>query len=329
MALMLPLKIVSTGKALPSCKMTAAAIDNCYGFKPGFTLDKGGVQVRHFASNKETQSGLAARALHDALARASLPIESVDLLISACGVQEQALPSTACAIAAAAGLKPGTLSFDVNASCLSFMAALQVAASMLQSGGFKRVAVVSADLASRGLDWSEPEASLIFGDGAACAILEAGDGTIGIEGFLMETYPEGRAFCEIRAGGTARNPRMGVEDKDFLFRMNGKAVFKLASKLMPSFLDDLCARARCHLEYVDVVVPHQASHLGMAHIVKRLGLPKDRVINIYETHGNQVAASIPTALHEAFITGKAAPGKRVMLVGTAAGLTIGGMIIQL
>jgi len=327
--LMLPLKILSTGKALPSRLVTAEAIDEQFNFVPGFTLSKSGVRTRHFAPNDTNLSDLAAEALNSALANGRFHKSSIDLLISASGVQEQALPSTACAISAAAGLREGLPAFDVGASCISFMVALRVAAGLLNTGGFNRIAVVSADLASRGLDWDEPEASLIFGDGAACAILEKGDGSTGIESFLLETFTEGRTFCEIRAGGTRLPPSRSFDPKDFLFRMNGKAVFKLASQKMPGHLAALMAETGCTLDDIDVVVPHQASHLGMKHVTKKLGLPLERIVDIYATHGNQVAASIPTALHEAFITGKAGSGKRILLIGTAAGLSIGSMLLKL
>ncbi|MFC5475102.1 3-oxoacyl-[acyl-carrier-protein] synthase III C-terminal domain-containing protein [Paraherbaspirillum soli] len=326
---MIPVRLVSTGKALPSEQLSSEQLDQRLGHAAGHTFKASGVRLRHVAAAAETQSQLAAAALHDALKNASLPASSIDLLISACGVQEQALPSTACFIAEQAGLKPGTPAFDVNASCLSFMAGLRVAAGLLATGGYTRIALVSSDLASRGVDWSEPEASLIFGDGAAAVILEKGGAGQGIRAFKLETYPEGRSYCEIRAGGTRRNPRIGVEPGDFLFRMDGKAVFKLASKLMPSFLSGLMAETGDDLSSIDVVVPHQASHLGMAHAAKRLGIPAEKVVDIYATHGNQVAASIPTALHEAVISGRAKPGTRALLMGTAAGLTIGGLVLDL
>lgn len=329
LTMMIPARLVATGKALPSRRVTAEALDRTLGRPAGHVFDKGGVRVRHFAADDETQSGLAAAALADALRRADLRPSDIDLLIGACGVPEQALPSTACLIAAQAGLPAGTPAFDINASCLSFMAALRLAASMLGTSGYRRIAVVSCDLASRGVDWAEPEASLIFGDGAAAAIIEAGDATQGIRAFRLETYPEGRAFCEIRAGGTQRNPRIGVEPGDYLFRMDGKAVFRLATKVIPGFLEQLMAEVDGGVDSIDLVVPHQASHLGMAHAARKLGLPDSRIVNIYETHGNQVAASIPTALHEALTTGRAGPGSRLLLMGTAAGLTVGGLVLDL
>ncbi len=325
----IPLKILATGKALPSLKVSSASIDLKLGLPPGTCFLKSGIESRHFAAADESQGQLGAAALHDALHRSGIKIESLDLLISASAVQEQALPSTSCAIALAAKLPPGIPAFDINASCLSFLVALHTASSLLNTGAYRRIAIVSADLASRGLNWNDPESSYIFGDGAACAIIERGDGSTGIEAYLQETYPEGFSFCEIRGGGTRLTPNNGALPSDFHFRMDGKAVFKMAAQKMPGHIDKLLAQAACCRSSIDVAVPHQASHLGMKHVLSRLGLPEGSIVNIYPTHGNQVAASIPSALHEAFVSGQAAPGKRLLLLGTAAGLTIGSMLIRL
>jgi 3-oxoacyl-[acyl-carrier-protein] synthase-3 len=325
----IPVRVIATGKALPSLRVSSESLDKSRGWPAGQTFAQSGVRVRHFAAEGESQSQLGASALADALQRAALPASSIDLLISACGVPEQALPSTACFIAGHAGLPRGTPAFDVNASCLGFMAALRVAAGLLASGGYERIAVVASDMASRGLDWDEPEASLIFGDGAAAVILEKGDGAQGIAAYRMETFPEGKRFCEIRGGGSQRNPPNATVPKDFLFRMDGRAVFKLAAKVMPPFLEALMAQTDGGKASIDLVVPHQASHLGMAHAARKLGLPASQIVNIYETHGNQVAASLPTALHEAVVTNRAKAGDRLLLIGTAAGLTIGGLVLDL
>ena len=326
---MLNLRIVSTGKALPRQRITSAQLDVSLGHRLGFVEGKSGILHRYTADTAERQSDLAARALTDAFARAGLKPGQVDLLISACGVQEQALPNTASRILEAAGFPAGTPGIDVNASCLSFMAALTHAGALIQAGVYQRIAIVSADLPSRGVNWDEPEASFIFGDGAAAAIVERGIAGQGIRAQRFETYPEGKELCEIRAGGTRRNPRVGVENADFLFRMNGKGVFKLASRVVPRFIDTLLESAGASIKDVDVLVPHQASHLGMQHMLRKVGVPEARVINIYPTHGNQVAASIPTALHAAFEQGLAKPGTNVLLLGTAAGLTVGGMLVAL
>lgn len=325
---MLNIRIISTGKAEPATLITSEMLDEQLNKPEGYTLKKSGIIHRRFSPVEETQSGLGARALHSALSNASLKVNDIDLLISACGVQEQALPTTASAIANQANLPEGTPVFDINSNCLSFLTAMQVAASLLNTNSYKRIAIVSSDQASRGLDWSEPEASLIFGDGAAAAIVERGNSKQGIIAFELKTFTQGRELCEIRAGGTRKNPNTSLNEKDFLFKMNGKQVIKLAMKHMPAFLENLLKKAKTDLDAIDVVIPHQASHLGMAHMIKHLGLEDDKVINIYKTHGNQVSASLPTALHEALSLGRLVSGNRALMIGSAAGFSIGGLVLD-
>lgn len=326
----LPLRLISSGVALPAMQVSADMLDRQLGKRSGFVFARGGVRNRYFAGPDQSQSQLGALALRDACERGDVAPHSIDLLIGACGVQEQALPGTACAIAEFAQLRAGTPALDVNASCLSFVTALHMAASLLATASYRRIAIVSVDLPSRGIDWDDPEASLIFGDGAAAVIVETANRTEqAVRAYRHETYVEGRTLCEIRAGGTQRNPRNGVEPRDFLFRMQGKSVFRLASRYMPEFLQRLTEALDGGLRSVDLVVPHQASHLGMAHLRRRLGIDADRIVDIYAERGNQVAASMPSALHQALIDGRARSGRRVMLVGTAAGLALGGLVLDL
>ncbi|WP_426144012.1 3-oxoacyl-[acyl-carrier-protein] synthase III C-terminal domain-containing protein [Pseudomonas sp. DWP3-1-2] len=326
-AALLPLKIIATGVALPPGRVDSSALDTLLNKPAGYVEKRSGVLHRFHATTEASQAELASQALKDALARQHLPADSIDLLISASAVPMQALPCTAALILKVSGLPSGTPGFDINCSCVSFITALQVAAGLLNTGIYRRIAIVSADLVSRGIDWDDEESSLIFGDGAACAIVERGDGSSGILSSLVETYPEGSDLCEIQAGGTRRNPRAGISDRDFLFHMKGKQLFRQAAALIEGYLARLLASSGLTLAEIATVVPHQASHLSLEHMRRRLGVPSEVLVDIYRYHGNQVSASIPTALHTAFTTGRVNPGKPVMLIGTAAGLTLAGMVL--
>ncbi|CAK9886688.1 MAG: 3-oxoacyl-[acyl-carrier-protein] synthase 3 [Candidatus Erwinia impunctatus] len=321
------IKIVATGVARPANKITSAALDRQLGKPAGYVEQRSGIVWRFHASHDASQAALAAQALHEALQTGSLAPSSVDLVICASAVPVQALPCSAVHIMKIAGMPPGIAGFDINSSCLSFITALDVAAGLLNSDAFRRIAIVSADIASRGIDWQHEESSLIFGDGAACAIVERGDGSSGILGSLTECYPAGSELCEIRAGGTRCNPRAGLHDSDFLFQMQGKALFRYASSLIEAYLARLLGKSAVQLTDIATVIPHQASHLALEHMRKRLNVPSSALIDIYRYHGNQVSASIPTALHEARISGRFVPGKPVMLIGTAAGLTLAGLVL--
>lgn len=326
---LLPLALLASGKALPSRCISSSALDVQLGRAAGYVEQKSGVQHRHHAASGEHQAELAAAALRDAMARGGIRPGSIDLLLSTSGVPDQALPAMSCRILEPAGLPAGTPAFDVNASCLGFLAALQMAASLLSSGAYKRIAITACDFASRGIDWADPEASLIFGDGAAAVIVEAGAPGQGIVLQRFETHPAGKSMCEVRAGGTERNPRNGVTAQDYLFAMQGRAVFKFVAGLLDGFVQRLFNGSGRSLHDIDLIVPHQASHLSMQHLRKRLNVPLQRVMDIYATHGNQVCASIPTALHEALNAGRARRGDRVLMLGSAAGVTLGGMVLAL
>lgn len=323
----LALSIIATGISLPPDKVESSALDRKFNKPVGYVEQRSGILHRYHATPHASQVKLAAAALHDALDRHEIPHSSIDLVISASAIAYQALPCTAVHILKAAGLAPGTAGFDINSSCVSFISALQVAAGLLNGGTYRRIAIVSADLASRGIDWNDEESSLIFGDGAACAIVERGDGRSGVLGSLVEIYPSGSEVCEIRAGGTRCNPRSGIDNNDFLFHMQGKKLFRQASAIIEDYFQRLLEKSGLTLADIATVVPHQASHLSLEHMRKRLHVPSDVLVDIYRYHGNQVAASIPTALHEAMITGRFSAGKPVMLIGTAAGLTLAGMVL--
>lgn len=323
----IPLKIISTGIALPPNKIDSSELDKKLNKRIGYSLKRSGIEYRYHADYQMSQADLAAQAINQALAQQNIAPDSIDLLISACALQVQALPYTAAHILKASTLPQGMATLDINVSCVSFISALHIAASLLKAGTYKRIAIVSAEFASRGLDWNDEESSMIFGDGAACAIVEQGNGESGILSYLLETYTEGISFCEIRAGGTRHNLRTGMNESDCLFHMQGKPIFKLASSLIEPYLDRLLKASGLTLTDIKTVIPHQASHLSLEHMRKRLNVSTEALIDIYRFRGNQIAASIPSALHEAIITNRFNQGEPAMLIGTAAGLTIGGMIL--
>ncbi len=314
--------------------LTSDALDIQLGLTKGTIQSLSGVAQRYVAPKGMLQSAFAAAALKDCAAHANISLDSLDLLLATSAVPQQAIPSTASFIAHELGLD-GKSVFDINASCLGFVVSLYQAINLLQTKAYQRIGIVASDIASAGLNWQNLHASAIFGDGAAAVIVQApnpANSPAGIRlnclGYEFKVYPQGRHFCEIRAGGTRANATVGMTDGDFLFDMDGKAVFKIAMQYTEEFVSHLLAKAHLTYDDIDCVVMHQASHLGMKHAISRLHFRPETIINIYPMHGNQVSASIPTVLYHAFIQGKLTQGARLALLGTAAGFGIGGMILQ-
>lgn len=323
-------RILGTGLYLPTRRLTSVEIDQRLGWAPGTTEHRYGLAARHTASPEETSSMMASEAAQQALQAAGVRAGDLDLILGACGVMEQAIPSTATLVQARLGLgKSGIPSYDVNATCLSFVQALDLAAMQIATGRVRRVLVFSADIASAGLDWSEPDTAAIFGDGAAAVVLGADAGE-GLLASRFETYSEGQAACVLEGGGTRfgglRDPEL--LDRTNVFRMDGQTAFRIAARYLPRFLKTLLGEAGVGYGDLACIVPHQASGPALDHGLARLGVPADKVIRTFGQLGNQIATSIPTALHHAITTGRLQRGDLTLLIGTSAGLSLGGMVVR-
>jgi 3-oxoacyl-[acyl-carrier-protein] synthase III len=323
--------VLGTGFAVPRKAVESSFLDETLGLAAGTVERKTGVRRRYFAERDETAARLAADACRNALDAAQLTWRDVDCLIAASGTMDQGMPSNAALIHGELGLdRYAVQAFDVNASCLGFLTALDLLSWPIVQGRYRTVVIVSADLASCGLNWDDLGASGIFGDGAAAAVVGAGTNGSAILASNMRTLSEGVHFCEIPAGGSRYHPTRIDEPFDplTLFRMDGKAVYRLVADVLPDFVGELLRDAGVGVERIACVVPHQASALAMEHMKRRLGGLADRFMTIFPEYGNQVAASMPTALHLAIASGAVARGDVVLLLGTGAGVSVGGMVLR-
>ena len=326
------------GTDVKTCdRVKSSQLDERLGLPQGTVEAQSGVQERWVLKSGISQSAFAAYALKACAQNATVALDTVDLLMATAAVPQQAIPNTASLIAHELGLS-GMATLDINASCLGFVVSLYQAMALLQTGAYQRIALVASDRASAGLNWQHLHASAIFGDGAVGVIIQRPDGSLSQKSgagvrfsclaFASETYPEGSALCEVRAGGTRVNPQVGMRDSDFFFDMDGKGIFKLAMQHTERFTDTLLRQAGLDYRDIDCVIMHQASHLGMKHTISRLKFRPETIVNIYAHHGNQVSASIPTALYHAYQQGILKPNTKLALLGTAAGFSIGGMILE-
>jgi len=326
------LALLGTGHALPTKTVTSAELDHQLNQRTGTVERVGGVRQRHFAAHNETAADLAAKAGRRALDAAGLTLADIDCLVAASGTMDQGMPCNAALIHRELGLSARAIpAFDINASCLGFLAALDTLSWPIVAGRYKRVLVVAADIASCGLDWTKLESSAIFGDGAAAVVLgPCIDGPSRLIAAELNTLSEGADLCRIPAGGSRYHPTRINQPFDELtkFRMDGKGVFKLAAAHLPAFVERLLECAKLTRDQLDWIVPHQASQLALSHLSKRLGFAHHKVINIFAEHGNQVAASLPTALDIAIRDGRIQRGHRLLLLGAGAGLSLGGVVLE-
>lgn len=321
------------GACAPREQRPSTALDAIFGQSPGWTESQFGITSRGVAAPDETTSAMGVEAARKALAMAGWDARDLDVIIGACGVMEQPIPGTSVLIQQGLGVgKSGIRAFDVNQTCLSFVTALDVVAMGFGSGRFRRALIVSSDVASAGLDWDTPHAAAIFGDGAAAVCVEAASDPQGpgilAQGF--ETYGDGKDLATLRSGGTRIRIEHGLEAlaEGARFRMDPFGIFKAAARHLPTLIDRVLDEAGLTRETVDIVVPHQASAPGVEHLRRLMGGDPERVVDIFATHGNQIAASLPSALVSAQASGLLKPGKTALLVGTAAGISTAAMVIR-
>lgn len=323
-------RVLGTGVAPLDSPVTSAEMDIRLGLAPGSVERRTGVVSRH-VETKRSAAELGADAARRALEAAGLCLDDVDCLVAASGTPDQAMPCNAALLHHALNFGTrATPAFDINASCLSFLFALDTLSYLIDAGRYRRILIVSSDIASCGLDWDHLEESGIFGDGAAAAILgHAGDSGSAVLASAFATFGEGAHSCEIRGGGSRHHPSRVTEPFAPLttFRMDGKAVFRLAGGRLHAFVEDLVHASGIPLADIPVVVPHQASAQALRYTRHRLRLRGDQMVDIFAGHGNQVAASLPSALHEAIISGRLRRGHHALLLGSGAGVSLGGVVL--
>lgn len=327
--------LTGTGIAIPERQVASCEFDKELGLEIGTIERMCGVASRPVAGAHETQEALGSAAARLALADAGVDGREIDLLLFGASVGRQPIPATAPLVKRELGLSDYAFpAYDINSTCLSALTAMDIAALHIAAGRARHVLVVASEIASRALPWrTAPATAGLFGDGAGALVLSASDsGRTGarLSSFAMETYPQGYDYCTLRSGGTRidfhRDPNAFAANA--WFEMDGHNLYRLSLQLLPEFVERVLANTGLTAGDLDLVVPHQASPLALRHAQVRCGFRPGRVVNIVADMGNQVAASLPIALHMARTTGRIDAGMKVLLLGSSAGLSFGGAMLS-
>jgi 3-oxoacyl-[acyl-carrier-protein] synthase III len=315
---------------LPERVVLSSEVDRLAKLADGSVASTYKIFQRRWANSEETSSYMAAQASLDALKQANWQPESLDVIIGACGVMEQPIPGTAALVQRRIGLgTSGIPAFDINATCLSFLQALDRVLLGFALGEWHRALVFTADIASAALDFSSPEASAIFGDGATALLLSA-DGPHARIAHRFNTFGQAADVCQLEAGGTRLRPFEDLEN--FLarskFKMDGRGVFLATALRFPPFMTAVMDSAAICAEQLAVIVPHQASASALEHLKRSVPDGHEKAVDIFSLFGNQIATSMPHALHVARNRGRLEPGKLGLLVGSSAGISLGASVFR-
>jgi 3-oxoacyl-[acyl-carrier-protein] synthase-3 len=283
-----------------------------------------GIGARYVAGEGETSGTLGAEAARQALARAGVEAESLDLIVCAtCTPDYPAMPATACVIQQAIGATRAA-AFDASAACSGFVYGLAIGAQFIAGGLYRRVLVIGADTLTRYLDWTDRRTCVLFGDGAGAVVLEASEtpaGLLGVE--LGADGAGGELLCVPAVGGLQPLTPATLGTSAQFLQMNGREVYKFGVRIMVEATTNVVRQAGLSLDDVALFVPHQANSRIIHSAAATLGLPADRVLLNVDRYGNTSAASVPIALCEAAEAGRLKPGDHVVIIGMGGGLTWG------
>jgi len=313
--------ITGLGCYVPDRVVTNAELAQHVDTSDEWIMERTGIRERRMAAPEQALSDLALPAAQAALADAGVEAKDIDLLLVATVTADFAFPSTAALLANTLGAVDAA-AYDLSAGCTGFMYGIAQAYGMLASGLAKRALVIGGDVLSKILDWTDRSTLVLFGDGAGAVVLEP----VPERGFLgFELGADGGGGESLWLPGSGSR---AFDDPDKYVKMNGREVFKFATRVLVQSAEELLEQCGVSIDDVDVYVPHQANVRIIDHATRKLGVPSERVVVNVDRYGNTSSGSIPLALADAAADGRLRPGKLVLMTGMGAGLTWGSALIR-
>lgn len=318
-------QVIGHGAYLPETIWTNDELARKVETSDDWIVKRTGIRQRHIAAEGELTSDLAVAACRQALERAGVSANSVDLIVCATATPDETFPATATRVQAQLGMTRGA-AFDVQAVCSGFVYGLAVADNFLRVGQAKTALVVGAETFSRILDWNDRGTCVLFGDGAGAVLLRAQgcNGGNGDRGLLStHLYSDGRHHDALYVdGGPSTTQTTGY------LRMEGREVFRHAVVRMSEAIDTALEANDLTPGDIDWLVPHQANVRIIEAMAKRLNLPMERVVVTVDRHANTSAASIPLALDEAASDGRLQANELLLLDAMGGGFTWGSAVLR-
>jgi 3-oxoacyl-[acyl-carrier-protein] synthase-3 len=284
-------------------------------------FERTGIRERRMASEDEALTDVALPAARAALADAGVEAADIDLLICATVTPDMMFPTSSALMADELGM-PHAAAYDLLAGCTGFMYGIAQAYGMLAAGLSRRTLVVGGDVLSKILDWEDRSTLVLFGDGAGAVVMEP----VSRGGFLgFELGADGGGGVHLQYPGSGSRV---FENPESILKMNGREVFKFATRVMVSSAEAVLAECGKTIEDVDVYVPHQANKRIIDYAVGKLGVPQERTVVNVDRYGNTSSGSIPLALADARADGRLHDGALVLMTGMGAGLTWGSALLE-
>jgi 3-oxoacyl-[acyl-carrier-protein] synthase-3 len=318
-----PVSITGLGAHVPQRVLTNDELSSLVDTSDEWIMERTGIRERRIAAPEEALTDLALPAARAALAQAGVEPEEIDFLVCATVTPDMMFPTSSALLADMLGARDAA-AYDLLAGCTGFMYALAQGYGMIAAGLAERALVVGGDVLSRILDWTDRSTIVLFGDGAGAVVLEKVDRG-GFLGFELGADGGGGHHLSLPGSGSRREADAVANG---YVQMNGREVFKFATRVLVSSAEALLERCGRTIEDVDVYVPHQANVRIINHAVQKLGVPSERVVVNVDRYGNTSSGSIPLALADAQAEGRLNEGELVLMTGMGAGLTWGSALLE-
>jgi len=313
--------ITGLGTYAPERVMTNDELAQYVDTSDEWILERTGIRERRFAAEDEALTDIALPAAQEALEDAGVEGRDIDLLICATVTPDMMFPTSSALLADALGAsKAGA--YDLLAGCTGFVYALAQAYGMVSSGLSRRALVVGGDVLSKILDWSDRSTLVLFGDGAGAVVIEPVERG-GFLGFELGADGGGGENLWLPGSGSRK-----FENPDAYVKMNGREVFKFATRIMVYSAEQILSECGKTVDDVDVYIPHQANKRIIDHAADKLGIPRDKTVVNVDRYGNTSSGSIPLALTDARAEGRLQDGALVLMTGMGAGLTWGSALME-
>ena len=267
-------------------------------------------------------SYLARKAAKQLIQKTGVDPDTIDALIVTTTTPDYKFPSTASIVLGKLGLK-NAFAFDFSAACCGFLYTLDVAASMIQSGRYKKIIVIGADKMSSLVDYTDRATCVLFGDGAGAVLVEATEEeNVGVQNSYLRTDGQGLPFLHMKAGGSVCPPsHFTVDHRLHYLYQEGRTVFRYAVTDMSNDVKKIMEMNNLTADDVNWVIPHEANLRIIEAVTKRAGIPLDKVVVNIDHYGNTSAATIPLALWDA--ESKLKKGDNVIFTAFGAGFVHG------
>jgi 3-oxoacyl-[acyl-carrier-protein] synthase-3 len=320
--------VAGWGMAVPERVLTNAEIAKTVDTSDEWIVSRTGISERRIAGPRETTASLAVEAAAAALDCADISPRQLDLIIVATSTPEHIFPATACLVQDTLGASNAG-GFDLSAACSGFVYALGIGANAIRSGAMDNVLVIGSETLSRVVNWKDRGTCILFGDGAGAFVLKSSPVPGGVLSTLMRSDGSGANSLIIPAGGSFMpTSAETVRNNQHYIQMDGKEVYRFATKVMVSSAREVVAAAGLSMDDIALVVPHQANKRIIQSAARSLNLPEDRFVVNLNRYGNTSTASIPIAVCEAVEAGRVRPNDNLVMVGFGGGLTWGAAVVQ-